>query len=781
MEKNLRILVIDDDEFDRKNAERSLRSFRPLPVITFASSATEGLELIASSNFDCIFLDYLLPGMDGLQILARIREGGNQTPVIVMTSQGSEEIAVNMMRAGASHYMTKEMLKGESVEGTLLSVLRLHDAEVRKAIAERELQEKIAQLNLILHATPVIHFTLGKAGELTLIEGAGIDNLGIHAATLTGKEITAIFPGQKDLKRDVILALEGENILREISHKGKYYELHLHAFRDVHGLTGVLGLIIDISERKEFELALKRAKELADQTASFREEFLANMSHEIRTPMNAIMGYVHILGKSNHDPSLTEFIRVISNAGETLLSIINDILDLSKAESGRFVFSSIPFSIRDTIGQVFLMFQTRAAEKGLNFQIKMEENTPDLVTGDPNRLKQILINLTGNAMKFTPAGSVIIGAVCQKNSSDDCLIRFTVSDTGIGIPASKQAGVWDRYSQAGAGNSGNHGGSGLGLTISRKLVELQGGKIWLRSAEGKGSTFSFEIAFRKSQDDELLPPAKEFMPELPAGANVKILLAEDDEANRKLAELILEGFGCKVVSVENGEMAIRALTESDFDIILMDVQMPGVNGIEACRRIRNDFPTPKNQVPVIALTAHALETERQMCYEAGMNDFLLKPFSPDELYRKIILLTKRDALAERKEFNFEKPARKRPVLDLNYVKGIAGGNEKFLSEVIEIFIARVPEAMQKMRKNAKSGDWKATYQVLHGIKPSLVMFGGKKVEKLVSGTIDYLNGPNVDSKKVANRIKDLEKISESLIFEARKLFLNLRSSGNSRT
>lgn len=766
MNRELRILVIDDDEFDRKNVERSLRSLQPKPILTFATTAKEGLDRISKADFDCILLDYRLPGMDGGEMLTEIRKDGIKTPVIIMTSQGSEEIAVNMMKEGASHYMTKEQIEGGAVEGTLLGVIRFHESETRKNLAEQALKERNAQLQLVFQATPVILFTLGIDGEITLIEGAGLDLIGGKPAVWIGKEISELFPKTLEIKRDVTSVLSGEQVVRESIRGNNTFEIHLHPLRDAYGINGVLGLAIDISDRKVAETQLREAKELAEQTAKAKEDFLANMSHEIRTPMNAILGFTHLLAKSGLNPEQQGYLNSIGQAGETLLTIINDILDLSKIEAGKLSFSNVPFSAKEILEHIASIFGARIQEKGLTMKLEIGDDIPPVVDGDPNRLKQVLINLVGNAIKFTSEGSITIAIGCGGREDGICRMKFRVTDTGIGIPKEKQDTIWESFSQASNETTRLYGGTGLGLTISRRIVELQDGEIGLQSTPGVGSEFSFMIPYRIS-DKTLESISSEGSEEqITLRSDIKVLVAEDNKMNRTLAEKILEGYGFELTLVENGDEAVKAVKAKDFHVVLMDIQMPVMDGIAATEFIRGQLSAPKSEVPIVALTAHAIDTEKKRCEDAGMNGYMTKPFDPIDLYQKIVFLADRNGTDLVKGSSPEARAKGSTWFDLDYLLGISGGNDQFLSEIVDIFLDRVPDAMQNMRSCSDKRDWQELYRIAHTIKPSYVMFGGDKVNGLFSELISSVVAPEVAETKVEAQISQLEHITTDMVQSA---------------
>jgi len=388
-------------------------------------------------------------------------------------------------------------------------------------------------------------------------------------------------------------------------------------------------LSAEVDAQRRHTEQLRMEKEVAERANDAKSEFLANMSHEIRTPMTGVLGVSDLLAGSHLSPPYDNYVRLLQSSAGSLLRIIDDILDFSKIEAGELTLESTPFSLRDALNPVLEIQSQAAAAKGIELRLTVSEELPDLVLGDPLRLRQVVLNLVANAVKFTAEGHVSIKVGPEGPSKRPAMIRFAVADTGIGIPPEALPRLFTPFSQADSSTTRKFGGTGLGLAICKRLVEAMGGRIGVESTPGPGSTFWFVIPLEPAEvRGAPVGAASADGPSALTGR--RILLAEDNTINQLVATRQLQSLGYEVEVVGNGADALRALEEEDFDLILMDCQMPGIDGLETTRRIRSREPGDEH-VPIIAVTAHAMPQDRDRCLAAGMDDYLAKPYVAQEL------------------------------------------------------------------------------------------------------------------------------------------------------
>ncbi|WP_395051446.1 ATP-binding protein [Flavobacterium sp.] len=462
----------------------------------------------------------------------------------------------------------------------------------------------------------------------------------------------SIFPKLLDEVYTTGIPFEGYELLAPLMRKGALeegyfnfvYQPYLEADKSISGITIIAYEVTDHHNVKEELIASKGIAEhktlMAEEALKFKQQFLSNMSHEIRTPMNSIVGFTNVVLKTELNQNQKEYIDAIKKSGESLIILINDILDLAKVDAGKMSFNHNPFNLEESITDVFKLLNPKCQEKNLKFIKEYDTSIPKTVVGDTIRLRQIMLNLISNAIKFTSKGKVCISTRVTNEDAEKITIEFVVSDTGIGIPENKLSHIFYNFEQASDEISKEYGGTGLGLSIVKQLVELQGGSIYVKSKVGEGSTFGFLMDFSKTMETKVEETTLILNNENKS-QKISVLVAEDIPLNQMLIKIILEDFGFDCDIAENGKVVLKKLQEKEYDIILMDIQMPEMNGFEATDYIRN---TMNSQIPIIALTADVTSIDIEKSKKIGMDDYISKPIDENLLYSKIIAQINRVSL-----------------------------------------------------------------------------------------------------------------------------------------
>jgi PAS domain S-box-containing protein len=490
-------------------------------------------------------------------------------------------------------------------------------------------------------------------GIIESINRATVELLGYEKNELIGKPFVLIFNRQSFKEGGIDYFIKRRVINnQEKSYRARSGRIIPVSFsstvmEDSRGKTqGIICVAQDITLQKKAKKELQRAKEAAEAANLAKSEFLAIMSHEMRTPMNAIIGMTELTLETDINKQQREYLELILSSSEGLLSLMNDILDFAKTEAHQIVLQNIVFDLCKIIHQIVSIMKPRSEEKGVSLSYSISPNVATLVQGDPLRLKQILINLLVNAIKFTDRGYIYIYVTSKEAASEDNMtLYFEVTDTGIGISPEDKIKIFDMFSQGDSSSTRKHGGTGLGLAISKRLIEMMGGYIGVKSTVGKGSTFYFSVNVKKVKREDIHPiPVsdnnktleKEAVISFQKKTQTKVLVVDDNHINREITRHILQKAGYKVYIAESGKMAVKAVQKSHFQLIIMDIQMPDMDGFEAVKVIRQwQVQSNKDSTPIVALTAHATEDYRQKCFDSGINGFLTKPINKKDLLDKI--------------------------------------------------------------------------------------------------------------------------------------------------
>ena len=501
------------------------------------------------------------------------------------------------------------------------------------------------------------------------------------------------------------------------------------------GLSYLLGYFIDISEQRAARMAMQHAVESAQAASRAKSDFLANMSHEIRTPMNGILGMTELVLESSLTPEQRADLELVKASADALLHIVDDILDFSKIEAGKLDIEEVPFDLPQLVEDTLRAMELRARQKGLDVHCHIPPELPRIMKGDPGRLRQVLVNLLANAIKFTGAGAVTVALDMDQESDGVSEVSFAVSDTGIGVPAEKQRLIFEAFAQVDGSTTRQYGGTGLGLTICRRLVILMQGRMEVSSEPGKGSTFRFIVPLKHTGvaqaaplrplpehvvgaghtlwlEDEVPPPLP---PPAPAimerRRGMRVLLAEDNPVNQRLALRLLEKLGHQVTLVDSGLGVLERASREAFDVILMDVQMPGLDGLAATRQLRLRELTQGGHVPIIAMTARAMAGDRERCLEAGMDDYLAKPIDSAQL---------------RELLQRYQPDPGKQVLDWRSALQRLDGDADLLLELGGLFLEDGPQLWQEVQSALASADLPRAARAVHSLKGVLLNFGAAR-------------------------------------------------------
>ncbi len=528
--------------------------------------------------------------------------------------------------------------------------------------------------------------------------------------------------------------------------------------------AGLFWYIINIIKTQislihQLNISEKKVKE----SAELKEKFMANMSHEIRTPMNAILGFTNLLQRKNIDKESKEYVQTIQSSGESLLTIINDILDLSKIEAGMMRIESAPFSIRELIHSIYTMFKAKADEKNLALLFSVEESIPDKLEGDSTRLTQILINLMGNALKFTDKGKIEIKISGVRTEDNIIKTEITVTDTGIGIEKERLENIFERFQQAEDSVTRRYGGTGLGLAIVKDLVSLQNGSVMVDSELGKGTCFKIIIPYLLAIEETKNQMMVTADPILPSNfEKLRVLVAEDNQINQNLISHLFDEWQLDFDLASNGRHAIEMMQQNNYDLILMDIQMPEMDGYTTAQEIRSRL---KSNIPIIAMTAHALAGEKEKCLSYGMNDYISKPIR-EALLHKLIKKYAEVNLPDNENIKPSYKTEQYQYINLQYMKEISGGNKEYEKTVTDQFIEMVNEEILAIEKAWQDHHISEIKQLAHNMKTTISIMG---LDQLLQKDLDALEYEELTEESFWKYFKSINTICEASVEEA-KLF-----------
>ena len=814
MDTVLRILHLEDDAVDSEWVCELLTEGGLPAQMDRVDTIARFREALRRGPYGLILSDYTIPGMDTLEALRLAHQLRPEVPFIFVTGTLGEDLAIETLKMGASDYVLKQRIA--RLVPAVRRALQEAEEQAGRKRAEEALRRSEDQLRLITDAVPALISYVDAECRYQFVNQAYCRWFGLPPEQLQGRPV-------REVLGEAVWEVVWPYVQRALAGEEISYEQRLalprggarwvHACytpdRDARGrVRGFAVLVHDIGPAKQAEEELSRAKVAADAANLAKSQFLASMSHELRTPMNAILGMTNLALREELGPDVRDCLTTAKESAETLLELLNEVLDLSRVEAGKFQLESIPFSLQSVLEPTFKTLGLRAHEKGLILMCDVAEDVPDQLVGDPLRLRQILTNLLGNAIKFTEHGEVKVRVrVKSRDAGSDVpaanglcpvpsarvaldsgpstldsyvILEFSVSDTGIGISQEDQQRIFAPFTQADASTTRRYGGTGLGLAISSRLVGMMGGCMRVESQVGRGSTFYFtaplglpdgvflrqgkaEVACRASIPFAAAPPPGSSW-ETPARRRLHILLAEDNPANQKVALFVLRKRGHAVALAQNGSQAVTMVHQQHFDAVLMDVQMPGMDGFQATSAIRALQDPHKAKVPIVATTAHALKGDRQRCLSAGMDGYLSKPIDAQELIETIEQIVERSAVrqpqddpqaSEQPSHAEAEPATGREeVFNLDAAVARCFGKREIFWKMVEFFFTDSAETLNQIRTALAGGDTAEIARAAHHLRGTVVYLCARSAAEAAEQV--ELLAASGDLSRVAQAVEHLE-------------------------
>lgn len=778
------ILLVEDDSVDIMAFRRMLKTQKLDYNYTITDKIAEAKRLLSSEVFDIVVADYKV--VDGIFFDLFDTFITLDIPFICVTGAGDEEIAVKALKAGAYDYIIKDQ------ERNYLKILPL---TIRKAITRKKSEEQIKLLeSVVVHSSDGIIICEIKKGALfiTYTNQAFCEMSGFKSKELL------LTPALSLVKEN--LATEDRALIEDAINNSANLKIELLVNKkDKTTFWGSLSLVIlkkaragknqyvlmvrDATERKKAEKALLKAKKEAEQAQEAEKQFLANISHEFRTHMNSIIGMANFLSETAISAQQNSYLAELKHSSNGLMQLINDILDLSKIEANKIEFREQPFNLFDLLIAIQKSFIYKLRESDIETIIDVDLEIANDLIGDAIRLNQILTNLLENALRFTEKGEIGIKVTLKSLEKGFYNLEFQVFDTGIGMTEEELVIVFNHFKEANQRIYRKFGGTGVGLSIVKKLVELQGGNIHAESKKGKGTIFTVNLAFKDSGvasslidtdiNIDLLANEKRFR-------ELRFLVAEDNPMNQKIISEVLRKWGSEFDLAENGKETLHLFEQKNYDVILMDINMPIMDGYEATQNIRNHPWASNKNIPIIALSAAVLQNDIQKIFDVGMNEYITKPIDTQALKRIILQLTTSSESNKTAEIptppKVEKvnpKVKKAPpvahfvpkinndtlpnqmVLNLDYLKEFSGGDAGFIREMMSMYLEQIPDEAALLLDYSIAKSWDKLGKLAHKIKPNFLMMGLNQQESMAKQIEKLCKSTTIDEEKIAALAENL--------------------------
>ncbi len=636
--------------------------------------------------------------------------------------------------------------------------------------ANEALEESESMYRTLIEESAQLLFTADTQGRFTYVSNRLKKTIGYTNKDLLGKLFASIYDGEW---RKKAIAFYNKQLLDEIEEttyllpiiirtgERLWIEQVATLIRKNDAIVGYRFALYDITERLKTQEAMQEAARLAMEAKEMQQTFLGKMSHEIRTPMNGVVGMVNLLNTTKLTQEQQEFVDGIKESSVNMIRIINDILDVTKIQSGKLVFEDTDLVLKNLVNGVIFALRANADRKGVQLISQIDSQVPDTLIADPVRLNQVLLNLADNALKFTEKGSISIQVRVKESRIDGMTLEFIVADTGIGIPENKIQAIFESFTQAQSDTTRKYGGTGLGLTIAKQLIEQQGGEIKVISREGEGTTFTFTFNFKlkKTTEEEELQK-KEAASVIHSLEGYSILLVEDNVMNQRVAKFTIEKWGAKITIADRGQKALDILANEQFDLILMDIQMPEMNGIQTTDKIRNELNIT---TPIMAMTASVMQNEKDNCVRAGMNDYISKPFNPAELNHKIWDLLPKNEQSQEKR-----------ITNINYLRNAVGGDLNAIKEILEIYLSKTPPILDALDNELAENNMDNVQSLVHNLKNSVGIIGADGLFHILDTIEASLHSKQVSPETISKIKKMMEMARRSVkeIIDEYKILYN---------